>query len=550
MSMARHRSSPPGRRLPRRALLARLGAGAGLAAWLAACRGGDKADREAEVPVFQGGTRAATPMGEQPRAGGTLRANVTQDDPRLDPATIVTNQFNAYLLYDRLIEPDRDGRLTAGLAERWETPDETTVRLALRRGVKFHDGTDFGAEAVAFNIRRHQDPKIASAAATDVQFIDRIETPDAATVVLRLSQPFSPILEALSQAAGLMASPAAVRDKAVTDANKTPVGTGPFKLRTWEPNVRFQFVRNEAYWRPGRPYLDAVEIQIIPEPATQIANLEAGTADWVRLTTLDEAERIKAAGYPLLEEYTGAYTALRINHKAPPFPDLRLRQALAYAIDRKAVAQVIRTGTPVGQGIFGPAFKGVGIYDPNFRSPYDLDVAKAKALLAQAGVPNGFEFEIAQGSSPAYAAPIQLIQQQLKAAGITTQIWTAGTQLALIAQRLYSFNYTTMYTGNVPNPAAPFFRVDAAVVTGGSRNYEQYSNPRVDQLLQASWKQYNPTERYKVYREVEKILTEDVYGIVTEYLIERVAMAKRVRGLVYYAGASGGGPLTEVWLAA
>src|SRR5262249_13487540 len=330
--------------------------------------------------------------------------------------------------------------------------------------------------------------------------------------------------------------------------NKAPVGTGPFKLKTWEPSVKTQYVRNEAYWKSGKPYLDGVDTSVIPEPATQIANLESGNAEYVRPPTMQEADRLKAAGYQMIEAYAGGYTAMRINHKARPFTDIRFRQALAYSIDRKAVAQLVRTGTPVGEGIFGPAFKGVGIYDPNFKFPYDYDPAKAKAALAQAGSPAGFEFEFCQGSSPSLAAPVQLIQQQLKQTGITANIWTAGNQLALVAQRLYSSDFTVFYTSNVPIPAAPYFRIDVAVMTGASRNYEQYSNPRVDQLLRDSWKQYNQTERFKVYREVEKLLMDDAYQVVTEYLIERVASPKKVRGLVYYA-SNGATVMTDVWLA-
>src|SRR5262249_23757282 len=151
--------------------------------------------------------------------------------------------------YDHLLETNPDGKIIPGLAERWETPDPTTVRLTLRKGVKFHDGTDFTAEAVTFNIRRHQDPKTASGAATDVELIDRVETPDASTAVLRLKEPFSPQLEALTQVSGLMASPTALANKAVQDANKAPVGTGPFKLKAWEPSVKTQYARNDAYWQ-------------------------------------------------------------------------------------------------------------------------------------------------------------------------------------------------------------------------------------------------------------------------------------------------------------
>jgi ABC-type transport system substrate-binding protein len=539
-------------RLQRRTLL-RRGAGAGVgsaAALLLACGRGTDKETEDEVPVFSGQTTAAATAAAEPaKRGGTLRAITSTDDPRFDPATITTSSgFPASLLYDRLIETNADGKMVPGLAERWETPEQTTVRLALRKGVKFHDGTDFNAEAVAFNIRRHQDPKTASGSRSDVELIDRVETPDGSTVVLRLKEPFSPQLEALTQAAGLIASPTALGTKAVQDANRAPVGTGPFKLKLWEPTVKTQYTRNEAYWQPDRPYLDGVDSLVIPTLATQVANLESGNAEYVRPETMDDAERLKNAGYQLIEAYTGGYTALRINHKAQPYTDIRFRQALAHSVDRRAVAQLVRTGTPVGEGIIGPAFKGVGIYDPNFKSPYEHDPAKAKALLAQAGAPNGFEFELCQGSSPALAAPVQLMQQQMKQAGINAQIWTAGNQLALVAQRLYASDFTVFYTSNVPNPAAPYFRIDAAVMTGASRNYEQYSNARIDQLLRDSWKQYNQAERLKVYREVERLLMDDAYQVVTEYLIERIASPKKVRGLVYYA-SNGGSKLTDVWLA-
>lgn len=476
-----------------------------------------------------------------PKTGGTLTIVTALDEPRLDPGKMTLNSDETYLLYNTLIEYDSEGKLIPGLATSWETPDAKTVILHLRPGVKYHDGTDFKAADVKWNMERHR--KFKTAAAGDLAKIENIDVSNDQTVTLHLSQPFAPMVELLTQAGGVMASPTALGDKTPDEGNQSPVGTGPFKLDKWTVGAGKELSRNQAYWDKGFPYLDKWSVAVVPEYASEIANFESGKA----LSMLDvrqgDAKSIQDKGFRCNPNPTGWYWALRLNCKAPQLQDKRVRQAIAQAIDRAAIVKALDPLSPVGEGIFGPGFGQ--IYDPAFKSPLQYSPSDAKKLLDAAGVGSGFEFELMKPSSPTGKRETEAIGAQLAQVGIKAKFWEGD--LAAGAQKLYSKDFQGLFTANVPNPVAPYFRIDQAFLSDGSRNYENYSNAEVDRILKASLAATSQQQRIDAYRQVQPLIADDASTIVVFYEMKLQAWAKSVRNAREWVG--GIPRYTDVWLA-
>lgn len=493
-------------------------------------------------------TPAPTPTlsGPAVKRGGTLQI-AGSDDARIDTLLITTLGIDHANIYDRPIHYTSKGEFIPGLATSWSFPSPTEVKFTLRKGVKFHDGTDFNAEAFKLNIERHQKKENASRSASDVENIKRVELVDPYTVVLHLSQVFSPQFELLALVAGDMVSPTAFQSKSNPEMNKNPVGTGPFILEDWKPGTGKTFARNKNYWEEGVPYLDKIQLTTVPEYTTRLANLKVGRADRMDpedrdVDVLEKDPRFKVDGVP-----NGWYFAFRINGKsgtAPCFGDRNVRRAIAYAIDREAI---VKTNYPKQilalNGILGPAF--ADMYDPTY-VPFTTDLKKAKELMAASTCPKGFDFEFVGGvaNAPALASR-QLIQERLaEQLGIKSKIVVVDTAVA--AEKYSTGNFDAFLAQNVPSPIAPWFRIGCVMRTGCSRNFERHSDPKVDELLDKLVATFDFSERNRLYREAARIYTENAHHVTVFYQIRYSVGLKYVVG--WPANPDGLEDYRRVWL--
>lgn len=518
------------RRLSRRRLLkgAVLGGAAIGATALVGCENGKEVGPA--TPTAPSGELTPTPPTGITRGGTILTGNLGEDS-RMDPTTLaVTQTPQVPLLYSRLVEFDDDGKLIPGLATEWEVIDETTVNFVLRPNVFFHDGSQFKSSDITWNVDRHKAEEFGSPASLEASKIASIASPDDLTATFNLVEPFSPLFEVLTQALGVMGSPTSLDGKDQEEANLNPVGAGPFKLVEWQPDVKMRFERHAQYWQEGLPYVDAVEMVVLKEYATFLASLETGAiyaTSESQLIADADLQRFEGMGFRLYTKDFGWARSLRINADAPPVDNPKVRQAMAHALNRQAIVEAFMAFAQPAEGLFGPAHGEV--YDPDYKHPYPYDPQKSRQLLEAAGFPDGVNVEI-MGEAGGFEGDIDAtMQAQLTDAGIKVDLATPEGSLKL--ERLLSGNYQILSANFPPNPVARFTRADAAMHSRGSANFENYSNPEVDRILEESWRNYDQAARIQAYRDINRLAMEDAVWLPIYYPSANIAYAPRLQGV-------------------
>jgi peptide/nickel transport system substrate-binding protein len=396
--------------------------------------------RAEQLPAYFGDAK--------PVFGGSIVYGIESDIPTFDPHITFggSNKRVVFSVFEGLVKRDRaniDFKATpfksppivGGLAESWEELDGgTRYRFHLRKGVKFHDGTSFNADAVVFNFRRIIDPTFkyyyARASALKngpLKFLKSVDKVDDNTVDFVLTRPWSVFLSQLSGwlAPGLplIMSPKSIEQYGNEGVNAHPSGTGPFKITAIEPGVKIVAERNANYWNGPQPYLDRITYVVMPEQSTRVFALERNEVDIITQLSPDNIERLKGEGYSVVESpISNQMWYMAINVGKPPLNDVRVRQAINYAINRKAIAEKLL------KGICIPSDNIVFPTSPLYSTTehYTYDPAKAKELLAAAGYPNGFSTKIrvpTSGSSMLVPVPMaEWIQRDLAKVGIKMQI--------------------------------------------------------------------------------------------------------------------------------
>ena len=439
----------------------------------------------------------------------------------LDPAQAVTiSDFRILCnIYDSLLHY-KDGSLDVepGLAESWTiSPDGKTYTFALRQGVKFHDGTPFDADAVKFNFDRVIDPNHPYHNTGPFPFvftlgpIDKIEVTGPHTVVMQLKEPYAPALTMLAGAIGGLAgiSPTAVKTYG-KDFSRHGGGTGPFKLVEWVSGQRFVLAANKEYWR-GAPKLDGLVFRPIVDENARVSEMLSGGTDITIEVPPDNIATFTASKNFTFYEQSGPHLwYLMLNCKEKPFDNKLVRQAANYAINKEALVGEILKGTAtVAAGPTPPAFSWA---HDNDLKPYPHDPAKAKALLAQAGYPNGVDvtFYVTESGS-GMLSPILMgtaIQADLAAVGIRAKIETYewNTFLGKIIPGMEGKAQVAELSFMTQDPDMhPFL----ALRTGAPVNSGRYSNPNVDALIDAARAEPDTAKRAALYKQMQDILADD-----------------------------------------
>jgi peptide/nickel transport system substrate-binding protein len=296
-------------------------------------------------------------------------------------------------VFETLGRYNEKGELVPWLAEKWESdPENNTVTYYLKKGIQFHDGTDFNAEAVKWNIEAYQEAQRA-----EVNGIKSIDVLDDYTVRLNLEEWNYNVLDLVAYYVK-MVSPTAVQEHGKEWAVKNPVGTGPFVLESWERDASVRFVRNENYWIEGQPYVDAIEYILISGAGHTAANVfKAGDADILSQVDPEDYIEMEQSGQYIMrssEGVPGAVSAsLAFDSANPdsPFHDLKVRQAVIHAVDSEAIINSVLRGLGVYTNQW--AEPSSPFYNPEVQG-YPYDPERARQLLAEAGYPNGFKTQI------------------------------------------------------------------------------------------------------------------------------------------------------------
>jgi len=365
-----------------------------------------------------------TPTGE-PKYGGTLRV-IWQSFPKNvgDPAEMVGIDNRFCIPYaEMLVTLDENHKVVGWLAESFEEdPENKHLTFHLRKGVRFHDGTPFNAEAVLWNFER----RLETGNLAGASLVESLEVIDEYTIRIHAKEYHSLIhqdwgwVPIFSPSAFIEAGGGDL-EKSKEWARQNGVGTGPFKLVEYERDSFARFERNDDYWLEGYPYLDAIEIRCIPNASTAAALMEAGEADAWHTPSIEEMKRLKGLGFKENVRNGGLIVGIQFDSTDPnsPFADKRVREAVEYAIDRDALAKM------VGQDYYIPLTQmsppDVVGYNPDY-NPRPYDPEKAKALLAEAGYPEGFETSIILSDTPYNRDAATAIQGYLQRIGIKVNI--------------------------------------------------------------------------------------------------------------------------------
>ena len=441
----------------------------------------------------------------------------------MDPATVTAvNDFRILMnVYDGLVRY-KDGTLEVepSLAESWTISDDGTVyTFKLRDGVKFHDGTDFNAEAVKFNFDRILDENhpFHDTGPFPLSFyfssVEEVNVVDPLTIEFKLNAPYAPFLSNLAYTPGLMVSPAAVEAQG-KDFGRNPSGTGAFKFAEWEANAKVVIVRNEDYW-DGAPPLEAVIYRPITDANTRIAEMLSGGLDIMVEVPPDSLAQFRDNdSYKVVEQAGPHLWFLILNVKEGPFSDKKVRQAANYAINKTALVENILQGTAqVAAGPTPPAFAWA--YNDALE-PYPYDPEKAKALLAEAGYDGAkITFYVTDGGS-GMLDPVSMgtaIQADLEAVGMKVNVETYewNTFLGKVNPGLEGKADMAEMAWMTNDPdTLPFLALRSeAWPDKGGFNSGYYSNPKVDELLNNARKSTDQAERAKLYQEMQAIVQED-----------------------------------------
>ncbi|WP_102225983.1 ABC transporter substrate-binding protein [Acidimangrovimonas sediminis] len=443
----------------------------------------------------------------------------------LDPAAdTAANDFRILVnLYDGLVR-FKDGTLEVepALAEKWDiSEDGKEYTFHLRKGVKFHDGTDFDAEAVKFNFDRMLDDKSPYhdtgpfPLAFFFSSIDKTEAVDAQTVKFTLKEPYAPFLSNLATPTGEIVSPAAVK-KYKKDYGRNPVGTGPYKFKEWKSNQRVVAERNDDYW-DGKPGLKAVIFRPITDANTRTAEMLSGGVDLMTEVPPNALSQFKSDRYKMYEQVGPHVWFLILDCQKGPFKDKKVRQAANYAVNKEAICNNVLEGTAsVANGPIAPAFSWA--YDKDL-DPYPYDPEKAKSLLKEAGVAEGTEitFYVTEGGS-GMLDPVAMgtaIQADLAKVGLKAKIQTFewNTFLGKVNPGLDKDQHADMaemaWMTNDPDTLPYLTLRTAAWPEKGGFNSGYYSNPEVDKLLEEARTSTDQSKRADLYKKVAQIVHDD-----------------------------------------
>ncbi len=451
-----------------------------------------------------------------------------QDDAQnLDPrrARITPDLRVSTLIHSSLVRASSSG-MVPDLAASWEIPDAATYIFHLREGVTFHDGSPLTSADVKFTYDTIRDPEFGSPHLGSFQGIDEIETPDATTVIFRLSQPNVALFAELNK--GIVSQAQAEADPAAV--NLSPLGSGPYKFVQWIPNTRIDLEANPDYFG-GPPPFERITFFPIVDNNVRVLRLEAGAVDVIWIAGVSEVNRLRQnSELSVFEVPGGTADFVQVNTCDPPLSDVRVRQAIDLAIDREQIVEgVYFGGAQVGHSPIGP----FSVFHTETTGPVPHDVEQAKQLLAEAGFPDGISIELEHLAETTVNQYSQLLQLQLAEAGI--ELTLKPREAATIIRDWTTANYQLMsfQLGARFDPDTvlyPRFHSSSMVPDG---NNTCYDNPEVDQLLDEARIEADFDTRFELYKSVQEHIVEEKPILILTYRPEFVVAPKEIANLTY-----------------
>ena len=452
-----------------------------------------------------------------------LRVAIPWTPENLDP-TMNLSSIRAQIgvsIFDSLVGRNAENRIVPELAESWRLLDDTTWQFRLRKGVVFHNGEPFNAEAVRFTVQRVLDPNQKSPNRANIAEVSKVEVVDEFTVRLVTRQPYAPFLNRLIDFP--IVPPRYTAEKGDQGLALRPVGTGPFKFVELVKDDRLVVEAFDRHWR-GAPRIRRITFRPVPEPFTRVAALRSGELDLI--TNLPpslarELERVPGIKVQRVPSTWMIY--LGLNAFAKPLSDVRVRQALNYASDVDAIIKTVLEGN--GRRTPGPLTPHMFGYDPGVKG-YPYDPAKARRLLAEAGYPDGLEITLdsPEGRYQGDKEIAEALAGQWQKAGFKPKVQVA--EWGAYFKRYLGRQFSDAYLLGLGGPMQDGDELYNLVSSKGRGLY--YKNEKVDMLFDAGRSTMDPARRRKIYSDLAKAMVEDATWVFLMQQVDIYAMRDRV----------------------
>jgi peptide/nickel transport system substrate-binding protein len=532
--------SRAGGELDRRELLkkaAQIGAGAVAAGTLA---GGAKAATERSF---------ATP---KIRRGGRIIWGLESDPAHVAPfgAILTANHWAKEFAYDSLVEWDRNLNVRPALAEKFEIISKTEIRWTLKKGIKFHNGKEVTAADVKYSVEKMLNPPLPGSISTVAQ-VPAIAGADVVSkyvVRLRLKQPDARVIGFFAWGRYAPIVPEGLYDQ--INVARNAIGTGPFRMLGYEPNDKIEYVRNQAFWKPGLPYMDSMQLKILSDEQARVAALRAGAIDGATLS-VDVARSLAGDGnLTVMKGPNAAFRELQMTIKPgqdKPWHDQRVRLAVMHAIDRADIIKRVYSGEAEYSGFVPPGYGPWPLTDAELKQKYEkFDLPMAKKLMADAGLAKGFSVTMTTFALQDYPLTSAVVQSHLKRINIDVNIVAQEAGTFAAANGLGNFDWDLTgrgMRGDVDgyvaefHPAAPVFKIW----------YPEYRNIRAWRGIGNGRIQLDPAKRLPIYQDAQRALLLNPVQIPLVAIKKYQVIRKRVKNM-YVAFSDFNTGLRTVWL--
>jgi len=511
-------------------------------------------------------------LAQTPKRGGTFRIRFHLAPVHFDPQQTVafSTMVPLSFTHSRLVKVKAGSSVKPGttpieadLAESWTQPSDTTYVFKLRRGARWHpkppvNGREVTAEDVKYSYERFLGPTNPNRGM--LEQVERIEAPDKYTVKFTLKEPFAWFLEALASTSTWIIAREAVEQNGDLKKPETCIGTGPWMLERYEPNLRLTWVRNPNYFLPGLPYADGVDMSIETDPASALAGWLAGRYDFgpeygmvVRRSDLATARQRKPGLQT--QDYIVVFGGITWMHlDQEPFKDIRMRRALAMASNWK---EVLETSTwSQGHGVPNPAMPAafrewsipIDQLPAEGRRLFEFDPREARRLLAEVGYPNGFKttVETTAGYGPDYMDAVEVQLQSWKKAGIEAEL-KMKEYGAFISTALFG-KFDKMAAGLFGIWADPDSYLYRYFMAGQPLNASGVNDPRLADMIRLQRRTFNVAKRREIIYEIQRYVAQQAYALYGPSVSAVAAWEPYVRNSGPNIGHDYGGRLMVAWL--
>lgn len=517
---------------------------------LAACGGGDGATTPSSTPADTPTNAAEQGAGEPQRGGVLTFARDQEPESGLNPIGANDNGsiFAIMQIFDQLVEIDGGAEPAPGLATSWKTSADGKRWTFKLREASFSNGDPVTAEDVQFSLQRFADPKVNSSYAAMGSSIRDVEVIDDATVQVALKRPDAAFLDNIAMFVASIVPKGVVEEMGEEAFGEAPVGSGPFQVAEFRRGQDLRLERNPEYWREGEPYLDAVELRYVKDANTRVLQVRNGDVQVAAEIPYNQvAELDGAPGVNVEVAETFKWDAIWFNTTRKPLDDVKVRQALNYATPKEGILDSVLHGDA---DVANSVLARVKYWDENVE-PYPYDLDRAKDLMAESSVPDGFQLPLViSGGDPVEKQTAEILKAEWAKIGVELDIrqedigtlftnWFEGKHAAAT----FPGNVLSSDTLSDDNLAFVFLDPEAGLNSFATG----YDNPRVTELVRKANRELDEDERRAMFSEIQRTALEDAPAVPLFFTKSRTAVRDDVQGFVTYK--TGWWPLRQVWLA-